>query len=395
MSGNEAARVRQSASAATLPAALQCLAYDPSATVRATLAMNPAASSQVNSILASDQDERVRVLLGRKLAALTPSLTDAAQTRLQQETMETLTALVADEAERVRASIAETVKHMADAPRAIILQLARDTAVMVCEPVIRFSPVLTSQDLIALIVAAPSPGTIMAAARRQRIDTAVSDAIVDAANSEAIGALLANPSAQIREVTLDALVARATQQTEWHEPLVRRPCLPTRTARALSEIVTNHLLEVLLARGDLDAALSDDIRDRLVGAIGPEPVTEEASEQAMLTKASTMCDAGELDDDAILNAVHQGDANLVSAMLAVKAGVSLTVIEQASALRSAKGLVSLSWKAGLSMRVAVALQTLVARLQPDAVLYPRAGGGFPMSVQEMRWQLEFMCRAAS
>ena len=252
MPDNEAVRVRQSASATTLPAALKCLAYDPSPTVRATLAMNPAASSQVNSILAADQDERVRVLLGRKLAALTPSLTDLALTRLQQETLQTLTALVTDEADRVRASIAETVKHMPDAPRAIILQLARDTAVMVCEPVIRFSPVLTSQDLIALIVAAPSPGTIVAAARRQRIDTAVSDAIVEAADSEAISALLANPSAQIREVTLDALVERATDQTEWHEPLVRRPRLPARTARALSEIVTTHLLEVLLARDDLD-----------------------------------------------------------------------------------------------------------------------------------------------
>ena len=47
------------------------------------------------------------------------------------------------------------------------------------------------------------------------------------------------------------------------------------------------------------------------------------------------------------------------------------------------------------MRAAVALQILVARLQPEAVLRPRAGGGFPMSAQEMRWQLEFMCRAAS
>ena len=97
----------------------------------------------------------------------------------------------------------------------------------------------------------------------------------------------------------------------------------------------------------------------------------------------------------MLRAVQLGDVNLVSAMLAVKAGVSLAVIERASALRSAKGLVSLSWKAGLSMRVAVALQTLVARLQPDAVLQPRVGGAFPMSVQEMRWQLEFMCRASA
>jgi uncharacterized protein (DUF2336 family) len=398
MAGSEAARVRQSASATTAADTLKVLAHDPSLTVRAALAMNPAASCQVNAILACDPDERVRSLLGRKIAALTPSLTDTAHNRLQQETMEVLIALVADEAERVRASIAETLKDMADAPRAIILQLARDPAVMVCEPVIRFSPVLTSEDLIALIVAAPSPGTVLAAARRSRIDATVSDAIVDAANSEAIGALLANPSAQIREITLDALVARATHEPGWHEPLVRRPALPTRTARVLSEIVANHLLEVLLARGDLDLALAEELRGRLppsTEAKAEASASSEASAPLMLAKASAMRDAGQLNDDSVLEAVQQGDVNLVIAMLAVKAGVALTVIEQASALRSAKGLVSLSWKAGLSMQVAVALQTLVARLQPSAVLQPRAGGEFPLSTQEMRWQIDFMCRVAT
>ncbi len=398
MPHSEAARVRRSASAATAADTLDILAHDPSPRVRATLAMNPRASGQANAILACDPDERVRSLLGRKIAALTPSLTDTAHSRLQQETMEILITLVADEAERVRASIAETLKDMADAPRAIILQLARDPAVMVCEPVIRFSPVLTSEDLIALIVASPSPGTVLAAARRSRIEATVSDAIVDAANSEAIGALLANPSAQIRELTLDALVARATHEAGWHEPLVRRPTLPTRTARALSEIVANHLLQVLLARDDLDPVLAAELRGKLQPCgeafVEAAPLPEESGPM-MLAKASAMRDAGQLNDASVLQAVQQGDVKLVIAMLAVKAGVALAVIEQASALRSAKGLVSLSWKAGLSMQVAVALQTLVARLQPSAVLQPRAGGDFPLSVQEMRWQIEFMCRVAS
>ena len=350
----------------------------------------------MNAILARDRDDRVRALLGSRLAALTPRLTETAQTRLRQETLATLTALVADEAERVRASIAEAVKHMADAPRAIILHLAQDPAVMVYEPVIRFSPVLTSQDLVNLIVAAPSVGTIMAVARRPRIDAAVCDAIVNAANSSVVAALLANPSAQIRETTLDALVAHAAAHEDWHGPLVRRPCLSARAARALSEIVTNHLLEVLAARTDLDPALADDLRHRLQ----PDAVVTrmeataqgDAAVQAMVANAAALHDAGRLDDASILAATQRGDVHLVSAMLAAKAGVPLLVIERASALRSAKGLVSLSWKADLSMQVAIALQIVVGRLQPDQVIQPREGGGFPMSPQEMRWQLDFLCR---
>ncbi len=44
------------------------------------------------------------------------------------------------------------------------------------------------------------------------------------------------------------------------------------------------------------------------------------------------------------------------------------------------------------MQVAIALQIVVGRLQPDQVIQPREGGGFPMSLQEMRWQLDFLCR---
>ena len=44
------------------------------------------------------------------------------------------------------------------------------------------------------------------------------------------------------------------------------------------------------------------------------------------------------------------------------------------------------------MQVAVALQTLLARLAPEAVLTAGQSGGFPLAVEEMRWQLDFLGR---
>jgi hypothetical protein len=84
---------------------------------------------------------------------------------------------------------------------------------------------------------------------------------------------------------------------------------------------------------------------------------------------------------------------MMGAMLAVKAAVPLAVIDRASKLRNAKGMIALAWKAALSMQVAVALQIVLARLPPDGVIRPTAEGSYPMTVQEMRWQLEFVCRA--
>jgi len=396
VSAGETERVRLGAGAATEPEVMRRLAGDPSVTVRAAVALNPAAPAQANAALAADADERVRVLLARKLAVLAPGLSMADQAELRRTTWETLAMLAADEAVRVRATIADVVKDMPAVPRELILRLAGDAAVSVSEPVIRLSPLLTGDDLLALLARAPEPETALAIARRPRLEEAVSDAIAASAADAAICALLANPSAQIREATLDALIARAADHPDWHEPLVQRPKLPPHAALALSEIVATHLLEVLTSRADLAPALAEELRRRLIArlqadkrkpASGPEPTNEQA-----LADAFALAGRGELVEEALLEAARGGNARYAAALLAVAAGIGISVVDRAASLRSAKGLVSLVWKAGFTMRSAVAVQTLLARLAPDAILTGGPGGSFPLAVEEMRWQLEFLDR---
>jgi uncharacterized protein (DUF2336 family) len=389
MNADEATRVRQGASASTSPDILRTLASDPSVTVRASLALNPALPPTVTAALAGDADARVRSIIGRKLASLLPGLTDTARQRAQQDAVTNLTAMVAEAGLRLRTNLAESVRDLPDGPRDIILRLAYDPAVMVSEPVILFSPMLTSEDLVALIVSGPPSTTLTAVARRPRIDTTVSDAIVETSNIEAISALLANPTAQIREVTLDSLAAQSEEQTEWQEPLVRRPHLPPRAARILSEIVTGHLLQTLAARTDLDPKLTLELRSALTKA-RPGPARHLTESIEALPHAVALRDAGRLNDQAILDAVRRNAIGAATAMLAVKADVSLPVIERACSLRSAKAMVSLAWKARLSMPTAVVLQTALGRLSPDQVLRPAQDGGFPLPIEELRWQLTFL-----
>ncbi len=147
MNANEALRVRQGASANTSPEILHALATDPSVTVRASLALNPALPDEICAILAADTDARVRSILNRRLETLTPSLSAEARRRIQRDAVANLTAMVADAALRVRINLAEAVKDLADGPRDIVLRLAYDPVVMVCEPVIRLSPMLTQGTL--------------------------------------------------------------------------------------------------------------------------------------------------------------------------------------------------------------------------------------------------------
>src|SRR4051794_14346788 len=123
MQTEEAQRIRNGARARCEPAVLRRLAQDPSGTVRATVALNHATPHDADALLAADPDERVRALLARKLALLVPELALDARQALGQHTLAVLTRLIEDEAERVRASIADAVKAMPEVPREIILRL--------------------------------------------------------------------------------------------------------------------------------------------------------------------------------------------------------------------------------------------------------------------------------
>src|SRR3954451_24216566 len=100
MGADEATRVRQGASESTSRDILRALATDPSVTVRASLALNPALPDDVIAILAADTDARVRTILSRKFAKLTPALPADARQRVQKDAVANLTAMVAEAALR-------------------------------------------------------------------------------------------------------------------------------------------------------------------------------------------------------------------------------------------------------------------------------------------------------
>jgi hypothetical protein len=393
------------------------------------LVLNPAAPPAALHVLARDADERVRALLASKLAVLAPCLTETERSRLNQQAVEALGHLVEDTAVRVRAAIAEVVKEMPDAPRELVLRFARDTEIEVSGPVIRLSPLLTQADLLALLAASAAPQVALAVARRPGLAADVADAVADTSDTEAIRALLLNHSAQIRESTLDALIARAAGHVAWHMPLIRRPNLSPRAAQALSHIVADTLLAELASRVDLAPSVTAEVRARLTSRLqlvvatphpGSTPIgapartaapapsttttpstgttptgsarTGAAMSMDALADARARAAAGRLTEAELLGVAGRGEARLAGAMLAVAANVPLAAVERAALLRSAKGVVSLVWRAGFSMKLAVPLQSLLTRLAPGLLLRPGPGGSFPLAAEEMRWQIEFLGR---
>jgi uncharacterized protein (DUF2336 family) len=403
---DEAHRVRLASHSAAPPEALASLAHDPSVTVRAAVALNRAAPPHIDRALAADDDERVRALLAGKVASLLLGLGAPEREQAREQALATLAALVEDEAERVRGAIAAVVATMAEVPHQLIVRLAHDISVSVAEPVILLSPLLTAEDLLALIGAPPTAATLLAVARRPGLTEAVSDAIAATADIAAIRALLANQEAAIREATLDALIAGAAAQETWHAPLVRRPQLSEKAARALSDIVCGALLGELARRADLPEALAADLARRLAERQSAEhlpaehlPAERQSAERPSTTHrgpfprqstAEALASAGGPTEQTLLAAVRRGDSALAAACLASAAGVPLAAVERAVRLRSAKGLVSLLWRAGFSMDAAAPVQALLAGLAPGEVLPPGPAGSFPLGTEEMGWHVDLL-----
>ena len=214
--------------------------------------------------------------------------------------------------------------------------------------------------------------------------------------SPAIEALLLNRSSAISEAALDDLIARSARHIGWQAPLVRRPRLPATAARALADIIRTELLAELAKRENLPLGLAVELSARLKSRLSHGIQAEASAKpgpQDALRIAYALNKEGILTEDALISAAQRGEVSLCTAMIAVAADVAPEAVERACRLRSAKGLVSLVWRAGFSMRVTAPLQSLLAQLSPDAILRPIGDDQFPLTTAEMGWQVSFLCQA--
>ncbi|MBL8699779.1 MAG: DUF2336 domain-containing protein [Alphaproteobacteria bacterium] len=368
---------------------LYFLATDQASDVRRAVASNESTPWQADELLVRDKEVEVRADLGGKLARLLPGMSDAARSEVRGRVLAMLESLAKDEAVRVRAALAEAIKAMDGIPPSLVRELAGDEALAVAEPVLRFSPLLGDDDLLAIIAGRHASGALGVIAGREGIGGAVADAIVRANDDQAVALLLANPSAQVREETLDLIVERAPSRASWHAPLVSRPVLPSRLAARLATFLADALLSRLSARIDLDPGARNAITQAIAAKTAPpEAEAPAAPVEPAEDRVKRLKREGKLDEDVIWSAMEQSDRGFVRAALGELAGASAESVDKIFSGRSAKGLVALCWKADVGPRLAYQLQLRFAGLSPRQALGPKSGG-WPLTPDEMTWHLEF------
>jgi uncharacterized protein (DUF2336 family) len=342
---------------------------------------------------ARDPDPAARRALAEKIARLVPGLSADTRDKIERLTYDTLETLARDQVTRVRSILAEALKHVAHAPPGVIRRLAWDVEPSVSSPVLQFSPLLTDADLLEIIASNPVSARLCAISRRDGVNEPVADAIAGSDDTEAIAALLGNPTAQIREQTLDQLVDRAEFMELWHAPLVHRPRLPARAVAKLARFVADNLLNALQARLDLDPAAMEEIRgavDRRLGGRGTDRrQSGGSSPKEAMSMAIELQSVGRLDEPMVGEAVRTGDREFAIAALAVRTGFSPDKIRKVVDERDAKSMVAIAWKAGLSAKLAETLQLRLAQVGQNDIL-AADGTEYPLATATLEFHIDLI-----
>lgn len=387
------------------PELLYFLAEDPSPKVRQNVAANTAAPRQADMLLVKDTDTKVRESLAGKVARLAPGLDADEQDKLRKMTYEALSLLAKDQAVNVREVLSDALKEVADAPPEVIRRLAWDVEAAVATPVLRFSPVLSDQDLLDIITAKPSDGAVSAISGRSSVSENVSDAIIKSDDENAIGLLLGNHNAMIREQALDRVIDRAVDIDIWHEPLAMRPRLPSSAAVKIARFVAEDILNKMVERSDLSPDIVQSVREVVHKRLGdPHAVKGEATgdkkkiesgrgvnvdDDEIFDQATKMWAKGEIDETAVMQTIADGNKRLAQAMIAVMIDFPLKAVIRACEMKSPKGCAALAWKAGLSAKNAEIIQRKLANIK-DSEIVRADSGAYAFSEDDLKWQLEFM-----
>jgi uncharacterized protein (DUF2336 family) len=385
---DHAARQELAAHPDARPEMLYYLAGDESASVRRCVATNPNTPLPADRLLANDNDDEVRCELARKIGALMPGLDETEQVKLREQTIEVMELLASDQLPRVRQIIAEEVKSADNIPHHVVLKLARDIELAVCGPILQYSPLLNKDDLIEIIASTKVQGALTAIARRSKLDADVSDRIAATLDVPAVAALLVNTSAQIREETLDAIIEQAVNIKQWHAPIVMRPNLSIRALRRISTFVATALIDQMINAHALPAELVEELREKVVERIRGDEFVE-GDDDEIRRQAERIFERGEVTGSYILQMLEKKRFTLVMELLALAASLPRETVRKIVEFGRPEAVTALAWKAGLTMRTALGLQEKLALIPPNRRLNARNGLDFPLTEDEMRWQIDF------
>lgn len=372
------------------PEILYYLADDKDESVRKEIARNTGTPMQASPILAEDTSEDVRLILAKKLTKLLPSLDEDRQSEIYAFATKALVTLARDEVLKVRLALSSSLKDKAYTPPPVAARLAKDAEKKVAEPMLRFCIALEDEDLLEIIKDYPKPWVLSAIAERETVSESVSDAIIEHEDVPSGQKLIGNAGARFFKKTLESIVEKAARIPEWQAPLVERKNLPANLAKNLANFVDKSLLGYLEKRSDYDKKTKKEILTTVRRRIDFENNVAGGNKAKIKKKVHALFKEGALKDELIQDALSWSHKDFVFEVIAVKAGITSKRVKEIMETAKPKPIVALCWKAELSMRLAVKIQTELARVPQKEILLAKGGLDYPLTEEEINWQLDFL-----
>ena len=380
------------------PEFLYYFASDKDVGVRAAVAGNPGTPLQADVILAKDRDLAVRSVLATKITKMIPDINPDESEKLAELAFEVLESLAEDQETQIRQIVAESIKSLDQVPKPIVQLLARDLEEVVSMPVLEYSPMLDEQDLLGLLLAGIGGKRLAAVSRRSDLTSGLIDAIVETDDEVAVQALIGNERAAISDQTLNQIVDAARNREGWQSALATRVRVKEGTLLRLAKFATKNVLQRLKDRSDLGPDLHAELETAVTERVNekidlPEPAqvrTKASLEQETLQKIKEMHKAGKLTERDVLKAIESDNRLFADAALAVLTDQSIGRIREVLKMKSAKSILALTWRAGLSMTTAVTIQEKLLRLPASKIMRAGPKGLYPISEDDLSWQAELL-----
>jgi uncharacterized protein (DUF2336 family) len=225
-----------------------------------------------------------------------------------------------------RADLAERLSVLANAPRALVGQLAREDEILIAGPLLRRSPVIDERALIE-IARIKGQGHLLAMSERPTLSPDLTDIIVRRGDREAVRRAAGNAGALFSQAGYSALIKRANQDgvltlTVGQRDDLSGPQLKDLLAGSI-DIIRRRLFEVVKPgrQAEIKQAMSE------ISGI-PEPVESRRDFAPAQRAILALHSAGELNEAALLGFAKSHKYEESVAALAAMSGVKIATLDR-------------------------------------------------------------------
>lgn len=233
--------------------------------------------------------------------------------------------LLKDTDKAVRRALAEELAYCEDVPRDVIIALAKDET-SIALPILQFSPVLTENDLVAIVRSTQEVARWVAIAKREQIPQELSDCLLQTRHGVVMKEVMGNAGAQLSERTLTEYWASISKDKSMLDIMVRRGGLPVSIAEKLFHVVSEEYKARLASEykfntPTLRKAVSNVREWHMLGIMPAQNDMDPHDDSQIEELVTELQQGGRLTYSLLMRALCTGNVQLFEAGIAKLAGV--------------------------------------------------------------------------